>query len=148
MITRKATIEDLDKVVSLFEIFKNEEAPSYGLDFNIPVALGTFKACIEKHIVIVLENNEDIVGGIAGLVIPSMMSKEVVFQEIFFYVHREYRNLSAKLLKNVEDICVKAGINKIVMASLGHNERLDSFYIKQDYNLLEKHYFKQLTEKK
>lgn len=83
-----------------------------------------------------------VVGGCCGQIVESFLSDEVVYQDLFFYIQPKHRTYTKALMTVLEKECKERGVNKIVMASFGDNERLDKFYKLLGYELLEKHFVK------
>lgn len=87
-------------------------------------------------------------GFIVGLISPSFLNPNIkLCSELAFYVDKEHRGTStaAKLLKMYEKHAIDNGCNQISLVSL---EKLDNtagnIYRKMGYNLLEKHFIKEL----
>lgn len=88
-------------------------------------------------------------GFIVGLISPSFLNPNIkLCSELAFYVDKEYRGTSTavKLLKMYEQHAIDNGCNQINLVSL---EKLDAetvsnIYGRLGYNLLEKHFIKEL----
>ncbi len=141
---RLAGINDLYQIEQIFREFAEDAAPMYKLKFNVDKAKITLEGCLKEHLVPVIEIDGKIVGGICGLIIDSMMTSDVIFQDLFFYVKPEYVNLTRNLIRDTQKFCKARGVNKMVLATLGENERLDRFYKLLGFEILEKHFVKEI----
>jgi len=96
---------------------------------------------------LVLEMDRKVVGVISGKVISYPLQKAKLFQEMIWYVSKDYRRYGLKLLQELEKRCKERGIHSIIMVALGNSmaERLDNYYKRLGYRELEKHYIKVLT---
>ena len=148
---RLAETKDINYISELVQEFFEQEVPYLGVKFDVEKVTRTLKDCIENHIVLVLEEEDPerlhcykIVGGICGLTVKSLLSEETVFQDIFFYIQQPYRVKALMVVSALEEICERDGVNRIILTSIGESPRLDRFYEKIGYKLLEKHYSKEI----
>lgn len=150
---RKAEIKDIARLMPLVKMFHEEHLKPFGMGWD-PVTIDqTMHIFIEQHVALVIENDQEIIGVIAGAVIPSFTDgSQRIFNESIWYVKPEHRGGSTgiRLLRLVEKYCINIGINKIVMIGMFNNEidRLGSFYTSQGYTGLEIHYVKDLKNAK
>lgn len=147
---RRATTEDLQRIMPLIMAFHKETLEPFGMGFDIPSVEAIVKIFSEQHVGLVVEDGEQLIGVIGGAVAPSFTDFNVrIFNEAIWFVLPEYRGGSAgiKLLKLVEEYCKNIGVQKIVMVGMFNEdrERLAGFYEKMGYRAIEIHYIKDLT---
>lgn len=153
---RRATTEDLPRIMPLIMAFHKETLEPFGMGFDIPSVEAIVKIFSEQHIGLVVEIEDpsrlgqyQIVGVIGGAIAPSFTDfSQRIFNEAIWFVLPEYRGGSAgvKLLKLVEEYCKNIGVQKIVMIGMFNEDRdrLASFYEKMGYKAIEIHYIKDL----
>lgn len=103
----------------------------------------------KNHIMLVLDIGGIVVGGIGGLVIPSLFNDKIkVFQEVFFYVERGFRKYSQLLLTELEKRCKQVGVDNIIMAHPDGKDidKMKRFYKARGYNRLEVHFIRRLNK--
>ena len=142
VIIRQYAPDDFMDIAHLLEEFHAESLKEYGLECE-PDQLE--KAVEEyKSEGLVLEMDGKIVGLITGKVIDYPLQKAKIFQELIWYVSKNYRKYGLKLLKELEKRCKERGIYTIIMVALGNSmtAKLDRLYRMTGYKLLETHYIK------
>ena len=152
LIIRKAEDQDIDAILELIIQFYKESLKEYGLKISIATIKNNIKVFIDNHIIIIAEKNTDIIGVIAGIVVPSIFDdSQIIAQEIMWYINKDFREGSSglRLLKSFEDICRFLGVNKIYS---GHTnnlnpDRLNKFLVRQGYTSMETHYIKNIGDK-
>ncbi len=113
------------------------------IDFSIKLA----EQLADKHIELVLKVDNEIVGGLAGTVIPFWFNPEIkMFQEVYFYVKKGYRKYSHLLLDELTVICKAIGVNRIIMAhpNDGNLDRVEESYRSRGFKKLETHFIRRV----
>ncbi len=137
---RKATNEDKEKIIELSKEFY--ETKAQGIKFNTNKVNEIISNCLET--VLVLEVDKRIVGISCGVLVKSLMSEEVIYQDIYFYIQKPYINYTKSMLNKIEQMCKEKGVERISMATMGDNPRLDKLYELLGYSILEKHFYKEI----
>lgn len=146
---RKANIIDIKDILNLISEFYEEGLKECGLNFTDYSLYRTAENFINNGIVIVVEDNEIIVGLIGGMVIPSIFDEtEKIAQEAMWFIKKEYRKgeLAKDLLDRFEKEAKDLGAKHIVMGIMGsmYIEILNKFYRHKGYKLLETQYIKNI----
>ena len=144
MTFRKAKISDIGLIVPMFVSFIETNMKSMIINFDIDVATQAMINLIHLHLVVVMEIDGKVFGGIGGLIITPSTSSEKIFQELFFYVHPDHRDKTLLLLKATEGICKQHEVKRIVIGSFGESKALDRWYRMKGYRLLETHFTKEV----
>ena len=144
---RKANIIDTKDILDLISEFYEEGLKECGLKFTDYSLNKTAEHFINNGIVIVVEDNETLVGIIGGIVIPSIFDEtEKIAQEMMWFIKKEYRKgeLAKDLLDRFEKEARDLGAKYIAVAAMGNmrNEVLDRFYRHNGYMLMETQYLK------
>ena len=144
---RKANIIDTKDILDLISEFYEEGLKEYGLNFTDYSLYRTAEKFITNGIVIVVEDNESLVGIIGGAVIPSIFDEtEKIAQEMMWFIKKDYRKgeLAKDLLDRFEQEARDLGAKYITVAAMGNmrNEVLDRFYRHNGYMLMETQYLK------
>ena len=86
-------------------------------------------------IIFVLEENNEIVGAIVGIINEMYMSQTVVATEMAWFVSKEYRGRkgSIMLMKTFEKWAETNGANYICMGAIEGITELDKLYTKSGY---------------
>ena len=85
-------------------------------------------------------------GILFGVRFKSLISQNLIFQELIWYVNKEYRRSGISLLREAEK-CLKAeGVHSIIMAVLENSktDKLKDFYGRLGYKPMEVHFIKEL----
>lgn len=143
---RKATLKDINKLLPLIRSFQEEALAEYEFRFDVDhIKAKTSELC--KNCSFIIETDTgDIVGLLAGTIVNDMIGGEHVYQEIMWYMDSSYRRYGIKLLRHVEKYLKDIGVRKIIMVHLGNlnRDKLEQFYINNNYKLLEVQYIKEL----
>ena len=144
---RKANIIDTKDIMDLIAEFYEEGLKECGLKFTDYSLYKTAEKFINNGIVIVVEDNETLVGIIGGIVIPSIFDEtEKIAQEMMWFIKKDYRKgeLAKDLLQRFEKEARDLGANHIAVAAMGNmrNEVLDRFYRHNGYTLMETQYIR------
>ena len=144
---RKANIIDIKDIMDLIAEFYEEGLKECGLKFTDYALNKTTEHFITNGIVIVVEDNDSLVGIIGGIIVPSIFdSTEKIAQEMMWFIKKDYRKgeLAKDLLQRFEKEARDLGANHIAVAAMGNmrNEVLDRFYRHNGYTLMETQYIK------
>jgi len=144
---RKANIIDIKDILELISEFYEEGLKECGLNFTDYSLYRTAEKFITNGIVIVVEDNESLVGIIGGAIIPSIFDEtEKIAQEMMWFIKKDYRKgeLAKDLLNRFEQEARNLGANHIAVAAMGNmrNEVLDRFYRHNGYTLMETQYIR------
>lgn len=142
MKVRMCVKEDVPAALELVEEFYKESIEEFGLFFNKEVALLAAEQFINTSFI--LERDEKVIGLLSGTISQLPLSNEKVYQEAIWYVKKEHRAQGINLYYKLEDYCREQGINKLIMVSMSNSraDKLDIFYHRLGFQLLEKHYIK------
>lgn len=90
--------------------------------------------------------NNILVGILGGVIINSLLSDDLIFQEVIFYVKPEYRKYSKELLKYMELHLKDIDVNLMAMnaPSSDNIDIIGRFYNIQGFKELERIYLKRL----
>lgn len=85
-------------------------------------------------------------GILYGVVTRSVLNGGDMFQEVIWYINKEYRNKGVNLLKETEKILKERGIISIIMVALENSmsQRLKTFYERLGFKAMETHYIRSL----
>ena len=85
-------------------------------------------------------------GILFGVRFKSLISQNIIFQELIWYVNKEYRMSGISLLREAEKSLKLSGVNSIIMAVLENSktDKLKSFYERLGYKQMEVHFIKEL----
>lgn len=142
MIVRPVEEKDFDAILKLIREFQSESLDAYNLLCNDRIALSIMSKFLGNSFA--LEADGRIVGVIAGLIVTYPLNDEKIFHEHIWYVNEGYRRYGIKLYRRLEDHCRENGIKKIIMVCMANSkaDKLEEFYKRLGYELLESHYIK------
>ena len=137
--------KDFDSALKLLKEFQAESLDAYNLLCNDKIALSIMPKFIGSSFV--LETDNAIVGVIAGIIVTYPLNDEKIYHEQIWYVNKTYRKYGIKLYLKPEQYCKKNNIKKIIMVSMANSktQKLEEFYKRLGYKLLESHYIKNLN---
>jgi len=142
---RPAKFEDTDIVLLLLKDFHKESMDKYGIFCDDDVAKTFMEKCWQTSFVLEIENK--VVGVLGGMITHYPLNNEQMYYELVWYVDPKYRLHGVSLFHYLENYCKEKGIKKIGMALMANSKaaKLEKFYIRLGFELLEKHYIKSLT---
>lgn len=143
---RLAKKSDKKSILHLIGEFAATVAEQQNVRFDIEKVAELVDKCIEYETVLLLEVEGKIVGGMCGLIMTSLMSNELIYQDLFFYIQKPYLGHTKSMLNELERRCKLVKINKISMATMGNRPRLDRLYERFGYSILEKHFCKEIVQ--
>lgn len=147
MIVRKMTKDDITELISLFVVFHMETLKIYNVSMDSKTVEENIVNYIENHISFVLEEEKKIVGFIFGVVAPFPLNDNVLmFIESAWFVKKEHRAHSIKLLDRVEQYCKDNKITRMIVGNteMGNCERFKKFYERKGFKLFEQHFVKEI----
>jgi GNAT superfamily N-acetyltransferase len=144
---RQVKIEEIPKVVWFMKEFEKESKfvtvkPEYAIPLwekTISTGIGTM---------FILEEGGEMIGGIGGFKSPIPHSGEMTAVETFWFVTPKKRGRGIGLLNAFECWAKEQGCKKIAMIHLADSfsDRLEKFYLRYGYELVEKHYIKEIMQ--
>lgn len=143
---RLAVHSDIDKTLPLIKSFYDESLKAYGFNFNEETLRAVMKTHCDNQSALVMEEDNLIIGVIAGQFVQFPTSDLKVFQEVIWYVLPEYRSHGIKLFKETERHCKSIGIQAVIMGNMSNlnNDKMDRFYTGQGYKIMEVQWIKLL----
>jgi GNAT superfamily N-acetyltransferase len=95
----------------------------------------------------VMVQNDAVIGGIGMLIAPDLCDGELVMQEAFWYVGKEYRGGTGgvRLLREVEQFAKAAGVSRIILGRLHASDpdlKVAGLLERMGYAAIETNYFK------
>ena len=143
---RYATEADLPGIEEMYDEFKGEEFVSFGMTFDKPVTQQSIASMIMFGKVIICETGGKIVSMIAGLITPSMTSKDVYFVGCFFFVQQSFRTFTTRFLKEAINLVRLTKSTQFIIAvpNFSSFEKSERFYSMAGFKILETHWVKKL----
>ena len=136
IVIRKALIDDL-KIVQelnykLFDLEYNNFDPALNMQWTFSERGKTyFKKLIEEGTVWVAEDNNKVIGYLAGSVegTPSYATKSIAELDNF-YIDKEYRKkgIGKKLVQEFKEYCMKLGVEEMKVTASSKNMNAREFY--------------------
>lgn len=99
----------------------------------------------KEYLVVLIDNNK-LVGIIGGLPVYSFLNSELNWQEVVYYLKPEYRHYSKMLYEHLEFLLVQRGVKTMTMtAACNEKFKLTNRYYKMlGFNEVETHYAKRI----
>jgi GNAT superfamily N-acetyltransferase len=147
MIVRDMKLSDISELMPLFVVFHMETLKVYNVSMDSKTVEENITNYIEKYVSFVLEDDEKIVGFIFGVVAPFPLNDNVLmFIESAWFVKKEYRAHSIKLLDRIEQYCKDNKVSRMVVGNtdMGDCERFKKFYERKGFKLFEQHFVKEI----
>lgn len=132
-------------VIKLVENFQKEAVNEYDDVFDANALIETIKhQNPENAFLLIVENVCQ--GILFGVVMKSMTSSRLMFQEIIWYVNAPFRKYGLKLLREAEKLLKSIGVSLIIMAVLENSktEKIKRFYERVGYKPMETHFVRTL----
>ena len=144
---REATHEDIFELLILAYEF-SKEGPDHFKPFEKDLVEERLTGAIdnEDYLVLVLEKNGEIQGGIVGVCIAPWMMSEVFAHELAWFVRKSARDGrgAIKLARAYETWAKSKGVTKIGMSDLTKIQGLGKLYERLGYSLSETSYIKEI----
>lgn len=141
---RSMTDIDFPEMVKLVAEFSEESLGEYGTYLDRMRLAETFDVTWKTSFVAVVEDK--VVGVLAGHIVKDFCSKDPVYEEVIWFMNKEYRKYGVKLFKHVQQWCVVHGIKRMTMCVM-HNSKTDTLfalYKKLGFKIMETRFIKQL----
>ena len=140
---RPAEIKDIDSLVELGVEFGNKSLFIHTLQVSERKIRETMTNAIANisMILLVLEIDGKIEGGIFGMVLTPYFSDEKILQEMALYSRQKMGGI--RLIEAFECRAKEIGIKKIIIGSKPMFYDLGKIYKRRKYKLLEEHYIKE-----
>lgn len=135
-----ATQKDLPDIYHICDTFKDYP----GIDSG--VLKESIKSMVEIGGILLAEINGNIVGGVAGYVMPGLYNGDLIFSVMFLYMKKGYRQYTKKFIKELELVLLPTKVNKIVFGILHSkvSHGYERFYRMMGYKKLETHVYKNI----
>ena len=132
-------------VLDLIKNFHAEAVGTYDGMFDPEAVSATIRDGDHNNCFLVLKEGKA-QGILYGVVVPSMTSNWVMFQELIWYINKPFRKYGLKLLREAERMLKLRDINVMIMAVLENSktEKLKRFYERIGYKPMETHYMRTL----
>lgn len=142
VIVRPGMMSDLDAAIEILGEFREESLKYFG--FSKPFAKDYLSQFVEDSFV--LEIDGRVVGISAGKIIQSQVDGQLIYDEVVWYVLREFRGYGLRLMDALEARCRERGIKHMACSLMGNSmsERLHKFYTRRGFEVMEIHYIKEL----
>lgn len=136
------------EVAQIVENFHAESLGEYDSEFKKEVILKTIvdmEPTQSGHAFLLIIDGR-CEGIIAGLGVVSMFNQKKIFQELIWYVNKEYRSKGVFLLKKAEECLKSLGFENMIMAVMENSktEKIKSLYERMGYRTMETHFIKAL----
>jgi L-amino acid N-acyltransferase YncA len=134
-ITRKASINDLESIVNIYNQGIEDRVATLEEDKkDIAFMRERFKNHNGRFATIVIENDDEIVGW-ASLNPYSNRCAYAGVADLSIYIRRDYRGrgVGSKLMKEIEYIAIKNDFNKIILFTFPFNNLGQGLYRKNGY---------------
>ena len=148
---REWTLEEATvskRVANFMKMF--EQASSFvkvDSDYTHKVYLDMMERGICRIFIAELEDGT--IQGAIGFIVSQDLHEDVkIAIETFWFVDPTYRGIGKELFKTFEEEAEKMGCKKLAMIHMADSypESLERFYLKNGYELLEKHYIKRISK--
>ena len=141
---RLAKASDFEDRLELIREFREESLKDYNIEVKPEQLQTVFKQCLANTLVVDVDGK--VVGTVAGVISTLPQDGSKVYQEIIWYVKKNYRRYGVKLLKGLETFCREKGIKHIIMIAMANlkAEKLSKFYKRLGFMEMETHYIKNL----
>jgi len=144
-VIRKVEPADFASILEMIHEFETESFAEYGFKCDDAITLSIMPSFVKSSLIMAVEGK--IVGVIGGIVNRCPTDGTLMFQEALWFVKKEYRSRSERLLEAMESYAKNVlHVSKLVMCSFGGDRRdtKDRFWRKRGYVPFEVHYLKNL----
>ena len=143
---REATQEDIFDILILAKEFSKEAPKSH--KWNKEKTEVFISSAIENPLttVLILEQDDEIVGAIVGLLSEMYMSQTILATELAWFVSKDYRGKkgSILLLKSFENWAKAQGAHYVVMGDIAGIASLEKLYTRMGFSKSETTYMKEV----
>lgn len=135
-------------VVKLAKAFHQEAVIEYDGIFEVDALINTITNLKEENSknAFLLIIDEVCQGILAGVEYKSMINSNRIFQEIIWFVNRDFRRHGIYLLNKAQEFLKSNGINIMIMAVLENSktEKIKNLYSRLGFKPMEVHYIRTL----
>ena len=117
--------EDFMPVLELVNEFAEESLIEYGTALDIDKLHATFR--LTQPTSFVLLRGDKVIGVFAGHITTDQCSNEEVYEEVVWYVFKEYRKYGIKLFNFAQQWCIVHGIRRMTVCYM-HNSKPDKLF--------------------
>ena len=145
VIIRRGEHKDYEQALVLLEEFHAEALSAFGIEFDEDRARYTINEVRENSFI--LEIDGEMQGLIAGKIVEYPLQNDKIFQEMIWYVRKEFRGKHGlKLLHHLETWCKENNMNILIMAHMSNlkSAKIERYYNRIGYQLMESLYVKRL----
>lgn len=141
---RRGLQEDYAGAMLLIAEFAEETLSEFGIKLDPEKLQKTFDAVFKTSFVSVIDGK--IVGVLAGHVVTDICSDLFVYEEVVWYIKKEYRRQGIKLLGHVEGWCKQNKIERMTMSCMHgpKTEKLFALYERLGFRPQETRFIKEL----
>ena len=141
-------IIDSSEMRKVTEFMKQFEQASQFVKVDIDHATKIYEDAIDRGsmTVMVMEQENELIGSLAFLVAPDLHDGTLVGVETYWFMHPDHRRYGLKLFKLFETLAMNKGCTKLAMIHMMDSspEVLEKLYRRRGYELIEKHYVKEI----
>ena len=142
---RRAEYKDIEPALELIKEFQAVSINKFNVLCNPETARLVMTNFVNTSFVLEIEGK--IVGLLGGIILNYPLNNKPMYSEWIWYVTPKYRKYGVKMYKKLEEYCKEQGITQIGMALMANSlaDKLEKFYLKLGFELLEKHYIKEIS---
>lgn len=140
--------EEMGRVAVFMKAFEKE---TEFVTVDVGYATTRYEEMINSGVatVFVADQGDELLGALGLIKAPDLHNGEMMAIETFWFVAPEHRGIGLRLLDAFEEWAALNGCDKTAMIHLVDSmpERLERFYLKRGYSLVEKHYIKGIVSR-
>ena len=140
IILKMASAKDLPAIFQLVD--------SYSDDIKIDtfITKRSIREMVYANGALLVEYDGELIGGIGGYIMPSMYNEDMIFSVMFFYVRKEFRFLTRRIIKELELASLPTKATKLIFGVPINDsyDKLVRFYRMMGYSRLETHMCKNI----
>lgn len=132
-------------VVKIVENFHAEAVKEYEGELSLEKLIEIIKSSEpEDSFLLIVDGTCQ--GLLSGVRFQSLVTGQMIFQELIWYVNKPFRSRGVLLLKEAEKRLQEQGVSSMIMAVLENSktEKLKSLYEKLGFKKMETHYIRRL----
>jgi len=144
-VIRKVEPADFASILEMIHEFETESFAEYGFKCDDAITLSIMPSFVKSSLIMAVEGK--IVGVIGGIVNRCPTDGTLMFQEALWFVKKEYRSRSERLLEAMESYAKNVlHVSKFILCLFGDSriDVKDRFMKREGYRLVEQHYLKNL----
>jgi GNAT superfamily N-acetyltransferase len=147
---RLATLQDMPQIAEMAKAFYDEH-PDHTCEFcpeTTWAVLETLIKDLQSVFIVLVNDQDDVVGGLGATMSSPYYSKDVIGAEMFWYVHPDYRrgSSSVALIRAYEAWGEEVGCKSVHMSCLNglQDEILSKLFVRMGYHKSELSFIKEL----